>query len=125
MGLSFEQDFYKYPKRMLKLVDIRLDLICKPFQSRAFGVFHHLGSYEKLVILCSLGHFKNYPKLILWLFYFCQQRLVEMHKCDIHWVENLLGKTRHYKHLDFIVQIRVDFHSILGQYIFKHLTECL
>ncbi|KAL4201353.1 hypothetical protein AMTRI_Chr02g215640 [Amborella trichopoda] len=126
MGLSFEQDFCKYPKRMLKLEDIRLDLICKPFQIRAFGVFHYLDSYEKLVILYNLGHFRNYPKHILWLFYYCQQRLLEMHKNAIHWVKNLLGsislilnfriryritrmlpakKTRHYKHLDFTVQI--------------------
>ncbi|KAL4193006.1 hypothetical protein AMTRI_Chr06g197220 [Amborella trichopoda] len=118
MGLSFEQEFYKDPKRMLKLEDIRLDLICKPFQSKAFEVFRHLHSYEKLVILCSLGHFKNYPKHILWLFYYCQirYRITRMFSTK---------KTRHYKHLDFTVQIRVDFHSILGQHIFKHLTKCL
>ncbi|KAL4196478.1 hypothetical protein AMTRI_Chr04g183450 [Amborella trichopoda] len=103
---------------MLKLEDIRLNLICKPFQSRAFGVFHHLDSYEKLVILCSLGHFRNYPKHILWLFYYCQirYRITRMFSAK---------KTGYYKHLDFTVQLRVDFHSILGHYIFRHSTECL
>ncbi|KAL4187031.1 hypothetical protein AMTRI_Chr09g16850 [Amborella trichopoda] len=96
MGLSFEQDFYKDPKRMIKLEVIKLNLI----------FFHHHDSYEKLVILCSLGHFRNYPKHILWLFYYCQQiryKITRMFSTK---------KTGYYKHLDFTVQIRVDFHSI-------------
>ncbi|KAL4181399.1 hypothetical protein AMTRI_Chr12g271000 [Amborella trichopoda] len=77
---------------MLKLEVIRLHLICKPFQSSAFGVFHHLDSYEKLVILCNLGDFRNYPKHILWLFYYCQiqYRITRMFSAK---------NTGHYKHL--------------------------
>ncbi|KAL4180333.1 hypothetical protein AMTRI_Chr13g91540 [Amborella trichopoda] len=100
MGLSFEQDFYKGPKKMHKLEDIRLDLICMPFQSRAFGVFHHLDFYKILVILCSFGHFKNYPKHILWLFYYCQQIRYGITRMFLAKI------TGHYKHLDFTVQIR-------------------
>ncbi|KAL4183886.1 hypothetical protein AMTRI_Chr11g157310 [Amborella trichopoda] len=105
MGLSFEQDFFKDPKRLLKLEDMG-----KSFQSRAFGVFNHIDSYEKLVILCSLDHIRNHPKHVLWLI---RYRITTMFSTK---------KNGHSKHLYLTVHIRVGFHSILGHYIFRHLT---